>query len=84
MSQWDTLPIPVETPENIQKTITTLKEWIMEEQKYKIVRKYKDDSHPDNNKVIDTGLTIEEAREHCKDPSTHEKGVWFDCFYEED
>jgi hypothetical protein len=56
----------------------------MEEGKtYRIVRKYKDDSHPDNNKEIDTGLTLGEAQEHCKDPSSKETGVWFDAFYEE-
>jgi predicted metal-dependent HD superfamily phosphohydrolase len=51
---------------------------------YKIVRKYRDSNHPDNNKVIETGLTLEEAQEHCNDPSTHESGVWFDCYYEDD
>ena len=51
---------------------------------YRIVRKYRDMNHPDNNKVIQTGLTLEDAQEHCKDPATHEAGVWFDCFYEED
>lgn len=50
---------------------------------YEIVRKYKDLSHPDNNKVIKTGLTLKEAREHCSSDDSHEKGVWFDCFYEE-
>ena len=50
---------------------------------YKIVRKYANANHPDHNKEIDSGLTLAEAQEHCKDPSTHEKGVWFDCFYEE-
>lgn len=50
---------------------------------YKIVRKYHDSNHSDNNKVIATGLTLEEAQEHCKDPSTHERGVWFDCYCEE-
>jgi hypothetical protein len=51
---------------------------------YKIVRKYRDGNHPDNNKVIKTGLSLEEAQEHCKDPETREAGVWFDCYYEED
>jgi len=51
---------------------------------YKIVRKYRDMSHPDNDKVIDTGLSLEEAQAHCKDPSTHEKGVWFDMYLPED
>jgi hypothetical protein len=50
---------------------------------YEIIRKYADANHSDHNKVIATGLTLAEAQEHCKDPSTHEKGVWFDCFYEE-
>ena len=54
------------------------------EESYKIVRKYRDYSHPDNNKVIKTGLTLEEAQEHCNDPSTHEPGVWFNSYYEED
>lgn len=50
---------------------------------YKIVRKYKDSNHPDHDKEIATDLTREEAKEHCKDPCTCEKGVWFDVFYEE-
>ena len=50
---------------------------------YRIVRKYKDTNHPDHNKEIASGLTREEAREHCSDPSTKEEGVWFDVFYEE-
>jgi len=50
---------------------------------FKIIRKYRDETHPDHNKEIDSGLTLEEAQEHCKDPDTHEKGVWFDAFYEE-
>jgi len=54
-----------------------------EEATYRIVRRYKDDSHPDNRKVIDEGLTREEAKEHCNDPDTCEPGVWFDSFEEE-
>ena len=50
---------------------------------YKIVRKYRNNSHPNHNKVILSGLTLEEAQGHCNDPSTHEEGVWFDCYYEE-
>ena len=53
------------------------------EKTYQIVRKYKDDTHPDNDKEIATGLTHDEAKAHCKDPDSHEAGVWFDCFYEE-
>ena len=54
-----------------------------DETTYKIVRKYKDMNHPDHDKVIDTGLTREEAQEHCSRDDTHEPGVWFDAFYEE-
>lgn len=50
---------------------------------YKIVRFYADDSHPDDKSVIETGLTLEEAQEHCNDESTHEPGVWFDGYVEE-
>ena len=51
---------------------------------YKIVRKHFDMSHPDHNKRIASGLTLEEAQKHCSDKSTSEKGVWMDCYYEED
>ena len=54
-----------------------------DEATYKIVRKYKDDNHPDHNKEIATGLTRAEAQTHCKDPDSKEDGVWFDVFYEE-
>lgn len=50
---------------------------------YRIVRKYRDMNHPDHNKEIASGLTLQEAKAHCQDPDTHEKGVWFDVFYEE-
>lgn len=50
---------------------------------YMVVRKYKDSSHPDHDKVIAEGLTRQQAKDHCNDPSTEEAGVWFDCFYEE-
>jgi hypothetical protein len=50
---------------------------------YKIVRFYKDDDHPDNRSVIDTGLTLEQAQAHCHDEATHEAGVWFDGYEEE-
>jgi len=49
---------------------------------YKIVRKHFDMNHPDHNKLIASGLTLEEAQEHCSDESTHEKGVWMDVYYE--
>ena len=47
---------------------------------YKIVRFYKD---KDSN-VIKTGLTLEEARTHCCQPSTHKSGEWFDGYERED
>ncbi len=50
---------------------------------YKIVRFYKDSSHPDNHKVIKTGLTEAEAQEHCQRDDTHEPGVWFDGYTEQ-
>jgi len=46
---------------------------------YKIVRFYCDDREPE---TIKTGLTEEEAKEHCNDPST-ENTDWFDGFVEE-
>ena len=50
---------------------------------YKIVRFTFDNNHPDNHKVIETGLTLEEAQEHCQREDTHEPGVWFDGYEEE-
>ena len=50
---------------------------------YKIVRFTFDDNHPDNHKVIKTGLTEEEAQEHCRRDDTRKKGVWFDGYTEE-
>lgn len=50
---------------------------------YKIIRFYRDNNHPDNQKVIKTGLTEEKAQEHCQREDTHLKGVWFDGYTEE-
>jgi len=50
---------------------------------YRIVRMYRDDDHPDHLKVIRTGLTLEEAQEHCRSEDTREAGVWFDGYEEE-
>lgn len=47
---------------------------------YKIVRFYADSEHPDNNKIIKRGLTLEQAQEHCSRENTHEEGVWFDGY----
>lgn len=48
--------------------------------KYKIVRMYYDERP---SETIRRGLTLEQAQRHCRDPSTREKGVWFDG-YDED
>ena len=49
---------------------------------YRIVRFYAP-HRKEANEVIRTGLTKEEAVEHCEDPATQEKGQWFDGFQEE-
>lgn len=63
-------------------------------QTYKIVRKFFK-GHADE--VIETGLTLEQAKQHCQDKNTSSKtatsesavaitqkmGPWFDCWYEE-
>ena len=43
---------------------------------YKILRFYRDDDIA--TEVIKTGLTLDEAQEHCNREDTHVKGVWFD------
>lgn len=47
---------------------------------YKIVRFYQDIRK--NSRVIDTGLTLKQAQEHCKREDTHKAGVWFDGYSE--
>ena len=54
----------------------------MSEKTYKIVRYYAP-HRSEGNEVIDTGLTREEAEEHCSDSDTREEGEWFDGFTEE-
>ena len=46
---------------------------------YKILRFHKNKP----TKIIATGLTLEEAKEHCSRNDTHKWGVWFDGFKEE-
>ena len=49
---------------------------------YKIVRFF----HPSqerSNKTVKRGLTLEQARAHCTDPSTRKDGVYFDGYTEE-
>ncbi len=57
---------------------------------YKIVRFYQRDANA--RETIKTGLTLEEAQEHCSDPETSSRtstsddgtrGPWFDGYYEE-
>lgn len=47
---------------------------------YNIIRFYKDSSHPYHGRIIDTELTLDEAKAHCNDPSSCEEGVYFDGF----
>jgi len=47
---------------------------------YKIVRIFREDS--EFKRTIKTGLTLEEAQEHCSREDTHGED-WFDAYYEE-
>lgn len=49
---------------------------------YKIVRFYAPHLNK-SNRVIQRGLTLEEAQEHCKNPSTRKAGEWFDGYDKE-
>ena len=49
---------------------------------YKIVRFYAPGQNKDNE-TMQTGLTLEEAQEHCQDPDTRVSGVYFDGYTEE-
>lgn len=53
---------------------------------YKIVRMYWDESK--RNRTIKRGLTLEEAKAHCRREDTHKKDedgqvIWFDGYEEE-
>lgn len=49
---------------------------------YKIIRFYKEDGFPGPaRETIKTGLTLEEAQEHCQREDTRGKG-WFDGYEE--
>ena len=45
---------------------------------YHIRRFYKDT--PSQDKIVRTGLTLQEAQTHCKSEKSHVVGVWFDGF----
>ncbi len=46
--------------------------------RYKIIRFRMNE----DNEVIERGLTLQEAQEHCQDEATHGKG-WFDGYEQE-
>jgi len=46
---------------------------------YKIVRFYAPDINKENE-VIEEGLTLEEAQEHCQRDDTQEENVFFDGY----
>jgi hypothetical protein len=48
---------------------------------YKIVRFFSKAGK--KSRVIKTGLTLEEAQKHCKDPKTSKPGEWFDGYEKE-
>lgn len=66
----------------------------MSDSTYKIVRRFKDDYEP---VVMERGMTLEAAQEHCKNPETSSStcklpasrrytetyGQWFDGYEEE-
>lgn len=66
-----------------------------DEQTYRIVRKYFNDSIP--YEVVAEGQTLEQAQAHCSNPETssktctteaglqrtRDKGEWFDVYYRE-
>jgi hypothetical protein len=53
--------------------------WDAESKTYQIIRFFRDSN---TRKIIKTGLTYAEAKEHCSDKSTSGDG-WFDGFEEE-
>ena len=59
----------------------------MNDTTYKIVRFCFNSDHDDHHAIIKTGLTLEEAQEHCNDESTHgedaQRGAWFDGYDKE-
>ncbi len=48
---------------------------------YKIVRIFYEIDK--DNEIIKTGLTLKEARKHCRNPNTSKKFKWFDGYEKE-
>jgi len=53
--------------------------------KYEIFRSYSPThpERPNDTEVIKESLTLSEAKEHCKDPGTESKGLYFDGYRKE-
>jgi hypothetical protein len=49
---------------------------------YKIVRYYYPTQNKEN-RVMERGLSLDEAQKHCQDPKTAKKDVYFDGYTEE-
>lgn len=49
---------------------------------YQIIRFYAPGIDRESH-VVETGLTLEEAQEHCNNPDTRKEGEWFDGYNEE-
>jgi len=54
----------------------------MSEDTYEIVRFYSPNQNKESE-VIKTGLTLEEAQDHCDDETTRVNGVYFDGYRKE-
>lgn len=52
--------------------------------RYNIIRFCFNEKHPDHRRIIARGLTLAQARAHCRDESTHgedaERGQWFEGY----
>lgn len=46
--------------------------------RYKIIRCYQQEGK--KAKTVQTGLTLEQAQEHCSNPNSRKAGVYYDAF----